>query len=242
MKAKKRFGQHFLHSKSLVGKIVGFLTPQPGEILLEIGPGRGIMTEEILLKFPEYPKIIVEAEREAYEETERKYGSYPNVKIVFQDILKYSFSQESSYVLIGNLPYNISSQIVFKVLENRELIREAVFMFQKEVAKRLTARPKSKEYGILSVLTQTYYDVRYLLEISPGAFVPPPKVKSAVIKFTRNEEKETEYEKLKLIVKKAFSRRRKMLRNNLPDVPEEFAMCRAEELSLEDYKELTRIL
>ena len=235
MKPKKRFAQHFLNSKELAEKIVLAINPEPHHKILEIGPGKGILTDFIIKHFPKNKIILVELENEAYNLIKTKYEVY-NIEILHQSILKYSFNDDTQYSVIGNLPYNISSQILIWTLKNHKNIREAVFMFQKEVANRIVAKPNTKEYSSLSVLVQTFYNPKIIFNVAPGSFSPPPKVRSAVVKLERKAEIPkidfTEFEK---IVRRAFGKRRKILKNNIPEIPEEYKDKRAEQLTLEDY-------
>ena len=238
MKPKKRFAQHFLKSKELAEKIVLSISPEPNHNILEIGPGKGVLTDFIIKNFPKNKIILVELENEAYKLTTAKYEVY-NVEILNQSILKYTFQDETQHSIIGNLPYNISSQILLWTLKNHKNIREAVYMFQKEVANRIVAKPNTKEYSSLSVLLQTFYKPKIIFNVSPGAFSPPPKVKSAVVKLQRKTGiPNIELNKFEKIVRRAFAKRRKILKNNIPEIPEEYKEKRAEQLSLEDYLKL----
>lgn len=217
VKAKKHLGQHFLKDQNIAKQIADALDGTNYNKVLEIGPGMGVLTH-FLTKKP-YETHLVEIDREsiAYlnihfpELTERIYA----VDFLKMDLHKV-FGGEN-LAIIGNFPYNISSQIVFKALENKEIVVEFAGMFQKEVAERIAAQPGSKTYGILSVLTQVFYDVTYLFTVPPHVFNPPPKVESGVIVMKRKENIRLEVdEKLfKDVVKTAFNQRRKTLRNSL---------------------------
>lgn len=251
MRTKKHLGQHFLTDLNIAKKIVESLNFNQLACpinCIEIGPGKGVLTQFLLQK-NEYNLTAIEFDAEAVEYL---HENLPQIegKIVNIDFLKYDISKNFKYPLlaIGNLPYNISSQIFFKLIDNKDIIPQAVFMIQKEVAERIVAEHGSKTYGILSVLLQTFYDVEYLFTVSEKVFAPPPKVKSAVIRLNR---KKTDYEisdfKLfKKIVKTAFGQRRKMLRNTLKSVldtskiPDEILKKRPEQLSVEQFLELLK--
>ncbi|MDR1877629.1 MAG: 16S rRNA (adenine(1518)-N(6)/adenine(1519)-N(6))-dimethyltransferase RsmA [Flavobacteriaceae bacterium] len=248
VKPKKHLGQHFLNDRNIASKIVDSLTYQGYSSILEVGPGMGVLTRFLLQK----NKLVFVAEIDT-ESVEYLQHSYPELENrIIGDFLKLNFSDvfKEEFAVIGNFPYNISSQIVFKILENRTQIPEMVGMFQKEVAERIVAEKGSKIYGILSVLTQVYYTTEYLFTVHENVFTPPPKVKSAVIRLTRYREAlEGVDEALFVrIVKAGFNQRRKMLRNALkaleiPDLLEshDFLNSRAEQLSVEDFIELTRL-
>ena len=259
VKPKKYLGQHFLKDENIAQKIVESLSLKNAYAsVLEVGAGMGMLTK-YLLKSPslidlqgkgEQLKVFVsEVDQESVEYLLHKF---PELKgKIFGDVLQIDFNAlpfgEGRVGLIGNFPYNISSQILFKVLEYRNQIPEVVGMFQKEVAERIASKPKNKSYGILSVLMQSFYNVEYLFEVSEQVFVPPPKVKSAVLRFTRNNITNLPCdEKLFFqVVKTAFNQRRKMLRNGLKNLigesssPIPFLTQRAEELTCEQFQELT---
>lgn len=247
MKAKKSYGQHFLTSDLLAKKIVDHLQPNGRyDMVLEVGPGKGILTQFLIQRSLQLK--VVEADRDMVTYLEE---NFEDLDIIFADFLKVNLQEEFSgqFGLIGNFPYNISSQILFKLLKHRAFIPEMVGMFQKEVAARIVAGPGSKTYGILSVLTQAYYDAEMLFTVKPGSFNPPPKVQSAVIRLSRKEECREDYNPslFKAIVKSAFNQRRKMLRNSLkPLLPENFDSSsiwmtrRPEQMSLNDFIDLTK--
>ena len=219
VKPKKHLGQHFLTDESIAVNLAGAISRHQGvDRVLEIGPGTGILTRALQKrKFAELKVIEIDIESVAFLQ---KY--HPELKddIIIGDFLKInleSIFEGQSFIIAGNFPYNISSQILFRLFENRELIPELVGMFQKEVAKRIASGPGSKEYGILSVLLQVYYDVEYLFTVDEDVFDPPPKVKSGVIKLVRNERKDLPFPDtfMKSVVKTAFNQRRKTLRNSL---------------------------
>lgn len=244
VRPKKNLGQHFLKDQNIARKIVDSLgTTEPN--VLEVGPGMGILTR-FLLERSEQTIHVIEIDRESVEYLKKHFQELKD-RIYSEDFLKFDFSQyfESTFSIIGNFPYNISSQIFFRVLEIRNRIPEVVGMVQKEVAERMSAKHGNKTYGILSVLLQAFYHIEYLFTVSEQVFVPPPKVKSAVIRLKRNTRIDLRCdEKLFFkVVKAAFNQRRKMLRNSLKEIctglPSEFAEKRPEQLSVDNYIELT---
>lgn len=251
VKAKKNLGQHFLKDKEIARRIAATLDAFPLLPVLEVGPGTGVLTQFLLQNDRNLTVVEIDRESVAY-----LHAHFPtlNGRILEQDFLKMNFSDlyTDQFCVIGNYPYNISSQIFFKVLDNREQIPCCSGMIQKEVAERLTASPGSKTYGILSVLMQAWYNVEYLFTVSEQAFIPPPKVKSAVVRLTRNERKHLNCnEKLfKSVVKTSFNQRRKMLRNSirplLPaeiDLPDDPMLSkRPEQLSIAQFEQLTNLL
>ncbi len=259
VKPKKFLGQHFLTDLSIASRIADTVDACPQLPVLEVGPGMGVMTQYLVQK--QRPVKVVEID---YESVEYLRRTYPDLEdnIIEDDFLKMHLErtfQGSPFVLTGNYPYNISSQIFFKMLDYKELIPCCTGMIQKEVAERMAAGPGSKTYGILSVLIQAWYDVEYLFTVEPGVFNPPPKVRSAVVRLTRNETTDLGCdEKLfKRLVKTTFNQRRKTLRNNIkpllsaleaesiekPDFTELLAdpimQKRPEQLSVEDFINLT---
>lgn len=217
VRAKKNLGQHFLNDKSIAANIVDSLQAGNVSKVLEIGPGMGVLTKFLLQK-PAYETYVVEIDRESVDYL---YQHFPELqdRIISGDFLRMKLDQlfDAPFAIIGNFPYNISSQIFFKVLEYRNQVPEIVGMLQKEVAERLAAPPGSKTYGILSVFLQAYYNIEYLFTVHENVFTPPPKVKSGVIRLTRNTmEKLDCNEKLfHSVVKMAFNQRRKTMRNSL---------------------------
>jgi 16S rRNA (adenine1518-N6/adenine1519-N6)-dimethyltransferase len=212
---KKSLGQHFLHDEQVCQRIVGEITRSPGMHLLEVGPGGGALTKYLLQwQDVDYKAIEIDAEKVQY-----LVKTYPVLKdkILEQDILKAPVPFDSQFSVVGNFPYNISSQILFKVLEWQPQVAEVVGMFQKEVAQRIASGPGSKAYGILSVLMQAYFKVEYLFDVHENCFSPPPKVKSGVLRFTNlgNPYGINDKKKLTALVKAAFGQRRKTLRNAL---------------------------
>ena len=252
MKAKKKLGQHFLTNKIIAQKIVNaldFKIKNKQIDCLEIGPGKGILTE-FLLQRNEYNLQVVEFDSEAVEYLNENLPEISN-KIIQDDILKVDFKKHfsSPLVVIGNLPYNITGPIFFKILENKQIVQQSVVMIQKEVAERIVSPPGSKVYGILSVLLQAFYKIEYLTTVEPNVFSPPPKVRSAVIKLTKLKKlpEIEDWRKFKNIVKAAFNQRRKTLRNalklyNTSQVPTDLLQKRAEQLSVNDFIQIYNLI
>lgn len=220
MKAKKSYGQHFLNKESIAQDIALALNwNDQYQQIVEIGPGQGMLTKHLMEQFPEHRLNVVEADRDMVTYLSKHYPAlFPH--IIAEDFLKVQMKQyfQEPYAIIGNFPYNISSQILFKLLEYREQVPELVGMFQKEVAERVASGPGTKAYGVITVLVQAYYDVEYLFTVGPENFNPPPKVQSAVIRLHRKpdfEELGCDPKRFKAIVKIAFGTRRKMLRNSM---------------------------
>jgi 16S rRNA (adenine1518-N6/adenine1519-N6)-dimethyltransferase len=248
VRAKKHLGQHFLKDESIAEKIANSIGEVPCKYVLEIGPGMGVMTKYLLEK--DYETFVIEVDLESVAYLSNNYTQLKD-HIIGGDFLKWDASEvfgEEEYALIGNFPYNISSQIVFKTLEQRDKIPVFAGMFQKEVAERICAKEGSKVYGILSVLCQAFYDVEYLFTVDETVFIPPPRVKSGVMRMVRKENFDLgcSPSRLKDIVKGAFNQRRKTLRNalkrfNLPDEVTEqwWASKRAEQLTWQEFVELT---
>mgnify|MGYP000496957473 CR=1 FL=1 len=248
VKAKKHLGQHFLTDENIARKIVEGLSFQNYSQVLEVGPGTGVLTK-YLLDLPS-ETYVAEIDTESIAYLKMHYQKLEN-KHFTGDFLKINLSEifNDQVAVIGNFPYNISSQILFKIIDNYQQIPEMVGMFQKEVAERTAAVPRTKDYGILTVLVQAYYDVKYLFTVHENVFNPPPKVKSGVIKLTRNRKEglEGNEELFKQIVKTGFNQRRKKLSNALKplNIPESlkshaFMEKRAEELSVEDFIGFTK--
>ena len=219
VRAKKHLGQHFLKDQNIACKITESLLPVTKGVL-EIGPGMGVLTRP-LLKDTKFSVLAIDIDQESIDYLHEELPAHKE-QIIYGDFLKSNIRNfyTEPFSIIGNLPYNISSQIFFRILENRDLIPQVVCMIQKEVAERIAAGPGSKTYGILSVLIQAWYKVEYLFTVSEHVFNPPPKVKSAVIRMTRNETKELGCdEKLfKQVVKTTFNQRRKTLRNSIKPI------------------------
>lgn len=248
VKAKKFLGQHFLTDERIAERIVDSLSTETNHVL-EIGPGMGVLTK-YLIKKDELDFHVVEIDRESVAYL---HDHYPTLDVIEGDFLQYDLTSlfHDTFNIIGNFPYNISSQILFKVFDNRDRVSEVVGMFQKEVAERVAAGPGSKTYGILSVLLSAFYNTEYLFTVNENVFNPPPKVKSAVIRLRRNDVKSLECdEKLFVqVVKAGFNQRRKTLRNalrqlNLPldRINEETLAKRAEQLSVAQFIEITKTI
>ena len=243
VRAKKHLGQHFLKDENIASKIAESLSPSTKQVL-EVGPGTGVLTKYLLKKnFEKFVAVEIDRESAAFLRI-----NYPQLGggLVEADLLRMDFTSlfEGQFSVIGNFPYNISSQIFFRVLENHNHVNEVVGMIQKEVAVRIAAPPGKKDYGILSVLLQAWFDIEYLFTVEPTVFVPPPKVQSAVIRLQRNQRTDLGCsEKFFLqVVKTAFNQRRKTLHNALKPIGDyngEFAGKRAEQLSVEQFVILT---
>lgn len=250
VKPKKYFGQHFLKNP-MTAKRISDAIPADATSVLEIGPGMGILTQHLLDRFGKGLKII-EIDRESVAFLKDEFEEINDSNLMEGDFLKLdlgSFCVDQLH-LTGNFPYNISSQILFRMLEFRHLVPSLTGMFQKEVALRIASKPGSKVYGILSVLTQAFYETELLFSLSEQEFSPPPKVKSAVIRLRRKQNFELQCnEKLFFtVVKTAFQQRRKTLRNSLKrmmhenELPGEFVSQRPEQLSVSDFIRLTSII
>jgi len=267
IRPKKHLGQHFLKDENIAAKIVSYLNPAY-PVVLEIGPGMGVLTKYIL-ENPDFDPCFMEVDRESVEYLN---AVFPGIRdrLILADFLSYDLAQFPpahgpvsaenvigheplpKFTVIGNFPYNISSQILFKVLENRDRVPEVIGMFQKEVAERIAAPPGNRTYGIISVLLQAFYNIEYLFTVSETVFSPPPKVKSAVIRLKRNNTAKLACDEAFFIrlVKTAFNQRRKTLRNAIRPMlpPQTFAAMspilssylglRAERLSVEDFVKL----
>lgn len=253
VRAKKHLGQHFLTDENIAFDIVkALLHKDRYKKVLEVGPGMGVLTK-YLVKQPELETHIIDIDKESIAYLEKNFPELQG-KIIDGDFLKLDFGQlfpNESFAVIGNFPYNISTEILFKVLDHKDQVPEVVGMFQKEVAERIAAKPRNKTYGITSVLLQAYYDIDYLFTVPEHVFNPPPKVKSAVIRLTRNTVAQLDCnEKLfKQVVKAGFNQRRKTLRNSIkafklkPQFADHaFLSKRAEELSVADFVELTNMV
>lgn len=241
VRPKKQLGQHFLKDQNIAARIASSLIG-PLHSVLEIGPGTGILSGELLrMGIPDLKSIEVDREAIAYLKL-----TFPQLFLVEGDFLRSDLSSifPGSFDIIGNFPYNISSQIFFKVLDHKNSVHQVVGMIQKEVAQRIATGPGSREYGILSVLLRAWYDIEYLFTVPPQVFSPPPKVTSAVIRLVRNQVTDLGCdEKLfRTVVKTGFNQRRKTLHNALKPVADyngQFAGKRAEQLSVEDFVKLT---
>jgi 16S rRNA (adenine1518-N6/adenine1519-N6)-dimethyltransferase len=249
VKPKKSLGQHFLTDKNIARKIIDGLTWNGYNNLIEIGPGMGVLTE-FLLEQENREIRFLEIDNESIEYLQ---GRFPDSakQVIRADALKTDLSVifNEPFAVIGNFPYNISSQLFFKILENKNLVKETVCMVQKEVAVRLASPPGSRDYGILSVLLQAWYTIEYLFTVPPQVFIPPPKVQSAVIRLTRNQNNKLgcNEELFKKVVKTAFNQRRKTLRNSvkslLPvDPGDPILQKRPEQLGVDDFVRLTLLI
>ena len=249
VRAKKHLGQHFLTDQNIARDIVDSLSLEGYKKVLEVGPGMGVLTKFLLEKETEI--YVAEIDNESIDYPKKHYPKLEEKHFV-GDFLKTDIPTvfgEDQLAVIGNFPYNISSQILFKIIDNFQYVPEMSGMFQKEVAERTSGVPRTKEYGILSVLVQAYYDVEYLFTVHENVFNPPPKVKSGVIRMTRNLKPGLEGNELlfKQIVKAGFGQRRKKMSNSLKvlGIPEamsahRFLDIRAEELSVADFIDFTK--
>ena len=253
VRAKKALGQHFLTDQSIARGIVDALTNDPAapRDVLEIGPGMGVLTQ-YLIQRDDIDARMIEIDTESVEYLLTHFNGMQG-RLMEGDYLKLKMEAifKGPYRVIGNFPYNISSQIFFKILEDKDRVPEVVCMIQKEVADRIAEKPGSKTYGILSVLLQAWYDIDYVMTVGPGAFAPPPKVKSAVIRLRRNGRTDLGCDEalFKKVVKTAFNQRRKTLRNALKpmlsegtDTSDPIFDLRAERLSVEDFVRLTKMV
>ncbi len=248
VRAKKFLGQHFLKDLSVAQRIAETITA--GRVL-EIGPGMGVLTQ-YLLKNPNLQTTAIEIDRESVAYLKEWY---PELHLIEGDFLKLDLNiiyPDGDFCVIGNYPYNISSQIFFKVLDHKDRIPVCSGMIQKEVAERIASKPGKKAYGILSVLLQAYYDIEYLFTVDEHLFNPPPKVKSAVVRLTRNNRQQLDCDEalFKTIVKTAFNQRRKQMRNSLmgivgkenPLLNDPIFTKRPEQLSVEEFISLTKLI
>ena len=248
VRPKKRLGQHFLKDDNIARKIVDSLQ-LTDRAVLEIGPGMGVLTK-FLLELQDKECYFMDADRESIQYLNEAFPGHAE-QFIHADFLKFNLDElfPGKFSIIGNFPYNISSQILFKVLDHRQEVMQVVGMIQKEVAERLAAGPGSKTYGILSVLLQAFYRIEYLFTVNETVFIPPPRVKSAVIRLTRNDRERLDCDEALFfkVVKTAFNQRRKTLRNSLKSFYIDYerggvmdlAGKRAEELGVEDFVRLT---
>lgn len=250
MKAKKSYGQHFLTQEPIAERIAKSLTrtDEYDAQVLEVGPGKGMLTKHLLAQ--DYKLLCVEADPDMVDFLNKQYPKMLKGRVISADFMKIPLENyyNEQFAIIGNFPYNISSQIIFKAIDYRAQVVEVVGMFQHEMAARVCSKPGSKEYGVITVLTQAYYDCEYLFSVHHSAFSPPPRVESAVIRLTRKAEMDIACDAVlfKTIVKLAFGQRRKMLRNTMraliesDDVLQEpFFNERPEQLSVQDFIDLT---
>lgn len=253
VRAKKHLGQHFLKDENIALAIVDSLVHNSVyKIVLEVGPGMGVLTKYLVHK-TEFETYVIEVDRESVAYLKQHFPSLEN-RIIEGDFLKldlHDLFNATPFAVIGNFPYNISTEILFKILEHKNQVPEVVGMFQKEVAQRIAAKPKNKTYGITSVLLQAFYDIDYLFTVNEDVFIPPPRVKSAVIRLTRNKVQQLDCDEkmFKQIVKAGFNQRRKTLRNSIkafklkPEFLEhKYLTQRAEELSVADFVALTNMV
>ncbi|TDB65240.1 16S rRNA (adenine(1518)-N(6)/adenine(1519)-N(6))-dimethyltransferase RsmA [Arundinibacter roseus] len=247
VRAKKHLGQHFLRDQAIAQRIVQSMSlHQQYTKVLEIGPGMGVLTQ-YLLPNPSFETYVIEIDRESVVYLKEHFPEL-TPRIVEGDFLNWKLSELTTEPvgIIGNFPYNISSQIFFSVLKQRNQVPEVVCMLQKEVARRIASPPGNKEYGILSVLLQAFYDIDYLFSVPPGAFDPPPKVQSGIIRLRRNTTEELACDEALFfrVVKTGFNQRRKTLRNALKPLgvtfESEYLDKRAEQLSVSDFVTLTQ--
>lgn len=248
VRAKKHLGQHFLTDQNIARNIVEGLSYQDYNQVLEVGPGMGVLTKFLLDKPTE--TFVAEIDQESIDYLKLHYSKLEEQHFV-GDFLKIDLPKTftDQVAVIGNFPYNISSQILFKIIDNYQQVPEMVGMFQKEVAERTAAKPRTKDYGILSIMVQAYYDVDYLFTVHENVFNPPPKVKSGVIRIVRNPKEGLQGNEtlFKQIVKAGFNQRRKKMSNALKvlNIPEAikshpFLDIRAEELSVADFINFTK--
>ena len=259
VRPKKNLGQHFLTDLSIAKRIADTVDQPYAELpVLEVGPGMGVMTQYLVEKPRPFKVVEIDRESVAYLKQNPQFSILNSqVSIIEGDFLRMDLQQVfdgQQFVLTGNYPYDISSQIFFKMLDNRELIPCCTGMIQHEVAVRMAAKPGNKQYGILSVLIQAWYDVEYLFTVEPSVFNPPPKVQSAVIRMTRNQVEHLgcDEQLFKRVVKTVFNQRRKMLRVSLKQMlPENalsviaqspFATLRPEQLTIAQFVELTNLV
>lgn len=242
---KKSLGQHFLKDEEVCRKIIAALAADPFTHLVEVGPGGGALTK-YLLRVPAITFLAVEVDAEKVTYLE---STYPAIKgrLLHKDFLEMAAPFGVPFTVVGNFPYNISSQILFKILEWKEQVPLVIGMFQKEVAQRVASAPGSKAYGILSILVQAFYEVEYLFDVPPSSFQPPPEVMSGVIRLRRKDREPewTSREDFTRLVKTAFNQRRKMLRNNSKSLfdaetlKEDIFNRRPEQLSIDEFAALT---
>ena len=252
VKAKKHLGQHFLTDKTVCARMTQSINKDSVKKVLEVGPGMGALTE-FLLQRKDFDTHVVEIDTESVTYLNENFENLRG-RIYSLDFLKVDLTElmgSEPFAVAGNFPYNISSQILFKVLDYKDQIPEVVGMFQKEVAERIAEKPGTKKYGIISVLLQAYYDIEYLFTVDEHHFIPPPKIKSGVVKLTRNNVKKLNCDEkfFKRVVKMAFNQRRKTIRNSLKqlmhegvDKEDDIFSLRPERLSVEDFIRLSKLL
>ncbi|MBA3681138.1 MAG: 16S rRNA (adenine(1518)-N(6)/adenine(1519)-N(6))-dimethyltransferase RsmA [Bacteroidetes bacterium] len=250
VRAKKHLGQHFLNDENIARNTVeALLEKDKTSFIVEVGPGTGVLTQFLINTVDDF--LAMDVDQESVDFLKVKYPDKKD-KIIFSDFLKADLQQVAGqkFNVVGNFPYNISSQIMFKVLENKNSVDYVVGMFQKEVAMRLAEKPGSKVYGILSVLLQAFYEIEYLFTVHENVFTPPPKVKSAVIRLTRNNVQKLDCDEdlFKKVVKTTFNQRRKTIRNsvrtlfNNNELRHPLLDKRPEQLSVAQFVELTQFV
>lgn len=251
-RARKRFGQHFLHDQNIIQRIITAINPQRNQTIIEIGPGKGALTIPLLEHLDSLH--VLEVDRDLAQALAKKYEGEEKIIIHCLDALTYDFKELDNQHLriIGNLPYNISTPLIFHLLENNQLIDDMIFMLQEEVIDRMCASPGSKDYGRLSVMVQANCDAEKLFTVSPDAFSPPPKVMSAIIKLQPYDKllnQISDYPCFAHIVKQAFSQRRKTLKNCLKGTLDEQQIinlgispgARAETLPIDNFIQLANV-
>lgn len=250
VRPKKQLGQHFLNDKGIAQRIVDSLKADNADAILEIGPGMGVLTNFLIDRFGS-KFYAADVDAESIEYLKQSLPALDD-RLLLADFLKFDLNSITTgkMAIIGNFPYNISSQIFFKVLERRDTVTEVVGMVQREVAQRICEPPGSKTYGILSVLLQAFFDIKYLFTVSEGVFTPPPKVKSAVIRLTRNSTQSLDCDEKMFVrvVKAGFNQRRKTLRNSIKSGFNGFSGShplldkRPEQLSVNEFVDLTNYI
>ena len=252
---RKRFGQNFLHDSGIIYSIIKAVNAKEDDNLLEIGPGMGALTAGLLETCPTLN--VVELDRNLIPKLEAQFKKYPEFSIHQGDVLKFDFSSigtiEKPLRIVGNLPYNISTPLIFHLLSFQQLIQDMHFMLQKEVVERLVAPPNEKAYGRLGIMVQYFCDVEYLIDVPPSAFNPPPKVDSAVVRLTPHKSiahPAQDTKQLESVLRQAFNQRRKTIRNNLKTLlsTEQIESleinpgARPENLPLSDYINISNLL
>ena len=256
LKARKRFGQHFLQDKNIIRNIILSINPKPEDHLIEIGPGQGALTFPLIEAYPELKQNLIEIDRDLVAFLKNQFSKnqpkFNHINIYESDVLNFDFSELnlSPLRIIGNLPYNISTPLLFHLIKYKDIIKDMYFMLQKEVVDRMAAAPHTKDYGRLSIMIQYDFDVIPLFDVPPSAFYPPPKVESAIVKLVpkirAESEKVLDHHLFQHIVREAFQHRRKTLKNALKAYLTEEAMIkyhidptlRPEALSVGDYVKL----
>jgi len=250
VKPKKKIGQHFLSDDNISKKIIDLVDFKNHKQIIEVGPGMGALTDHLIDSAKSLS--LIEIDNECIEYLEKKYLN-KNLEIVSANFLKYDLKsyKDNELLIIGNFPYNISSQIIFKVIENKDMVSSLIGMFQKEVATRISSNYGNKRYGILSVLTQLYFEVKIHFDVSPNVFIPKPKVNSSILSLKRKKSIKIDCDEKLLfkIVKLSFQQRRKKLKNSLKklDIPEviledSIFEYRPEQLSSSEFVKLTQII